>query len=347
VTDDVHHEVRLPRAGAAPLRAILVRVGFAVALVVFVALVAYVGRDGYRDADGGEVGLLDAFYYATVSITTTGYGDITPVTEGTRLATVLLITPARVLFLILLVGTTLEFLAERSRQAFLRRRWRARVRDHAIVCGYGTKGRSAVRVLLAQDYTPDRVVVIDRDPTAVARANAAGLTGIVGDAATTDALQAARIDTARTVVVAPDRDDAAVLTTLTARELNRRVTIVAAVREAENAHLLRQGGADSVIVSAEAAGRLLGLATQSPQAVELLDDLLTVGEGLDVSERPVRPEEVGGPAREGTGEVVLGVVRDGELIRSHDPRCRSLQPGDRVMRLLHVGLAPERTEEPR
>ena len=39
--------------------------------------------------------------------------------------------------------------------------------------------------------------------------------------------------------------------------------------------------------------------------------------------------------------MVLGVVRDGQLIRAHDPRCRSLLPGDRVMRLLHVGLAPE------
>jgi len=47
--------------------------------------------------------------------------------------------------------------------------------------------------------------------------------------------------------VAPDRDDTAVLITLTARELNRGVTIVSAVREAESAHLLRESGADSVI----------------------------------------------------------------------------------------------------
>ncbi len=335
------HEVRLPGPAAGPLRAILTRVGLALALVLFVAVVAYLGRDGYRDSGGGRVGFLDAVYYASVSITTTGYGDITPVTPGARLATVLLVTPARVLFLILLVGTTL--LAERSRRAFLQRRWRSRVRDHAIVCGYGTKGRSAVRVLLAQGYTADRIVVIDTDPRAVERANAAGLAGIVGNAATTEVLQSAGIESARAVVVAPDRDDSAVLTTLTARELNRRVTIVAAAREADNAHLLRQGGADSVIISAEAAGRLLGLATDSPRAVEVLEDLLTAGEGLDITERDVRPDEIGGGCRLDPGEMLLAVARDGELIRFDDPRSGRLAPGDRILRL---GRAPERAPAP-
>ncbi len=53
-----------------------------------------------------------------MSITTTGYGDIRPVTDEARLVTTLLVTPARVLFLIILVGTTLEILAERSRYAY-------------------------------------------------------------------------------------------------------------------------------------------------------------------------------------------------------------------------------------
>jgi voltage-gated potassium channel len=61
------------------------------------------------------VGLLDAFYCSTVSVTTTGYGDVIPVTERARLLTTLLVTPARILFRIILVGTTLEVLAERTR----------------------------------------------------------------------------------------------------------------------------------------------------------------------------------------------------------------------------------------
>ena len=92
---------------------------------------------------------------------------------------------------------------------------------------------------------------------------------------------------AAAVIVAPDRDDSAVLITLTARELNPPARIVASVREAENAHLLEQGGADSVVVSSGAAGRLLGHAVHSPRVVQVLEDLLSVGEGLDIIEREV------------------------------------------------------------
>ena len=119
-------------------------------------------------------------YYATVSITTTGYGDITPVTTGTRLATTIIITPARILFLILLVGTTLEVLAEGSRQAFRQRSWRRRLHDHTIVCGYGTKGRSAIAVLRAKGVDAEQIVVIDPRADHVAEANRAGHAGVDG-----------------------------------------------------------------------------------------------------------------------------------------------------------------------
>ena len=89
------------------------------------------------------------------------------------------------------------------------------------------------------------------------------------------------------MIVATDRDDAAVLVTLTARELDPDATIVAAAREAENVHLLKQSGADSVILSSAAAGRLLGQAVHSPQTVEVLEDLLSVGSGIDLVEREV------------------------------------------------------------
>jgi voltage-gated potassium channel len=324
--------VQLPTPRQRPLRAIGVRVVVALALLFLVAIVAYLGRDGYRDSAGGDIGLLDAFYYATVSITTTGYGDIVPVSDGARLATTVLVTPARVLFLIILVGTTLELLAERYRATARLRRWRSSVRDHVIVCGYGVKGRAAIDQLMGQGVPPGDIVVIDPDARAIARANDDGYAGIVGDASHSATLRDAGIADARAVVVAPSRDDAAVLITLTVRELAPRVFIAAAAREAENAHLLRQGGADSVISSSDAAGRLLGLATHSPRIVNVLEDLLSAGEGLDIIERPIEHGEVQAasvPANR--GELLVAVVRAGELIRFDDPRAEQFHPGDRLV----------------
>jgi voltage-gated potassium channel len=335
-TEDHRLPIRLPGSERSPFGSIQRRVALALALVIFVALVAYLDRGGYRDAAGGEVGLLDAFYYATVSITTTGYGDVIPISDRSRLLTTVLITPARVLFLILLVGTTLEFLAERTRDLYRVRRWRETLRDHVIICGYGTKGRSAVASLLGGGTQRSEIVVVDTDERALEKARADELAAVAGDATRTDVLRAAGIEEARAVVVASDRDDAAVLITLTARELNRSAAIASAVREEENAHLLRESGANSVITSSGSAGRLLGLAIETPRLVAVLEDLLSVGEGLDIVECPVADEEAGRSlAGFNARQVGLAVVRAGELLRFDDPRTGKLERGDRVICLVN------------
>ena len=325
--------IRLPAGRRGPLARLLVRLAIAIALLLWVALITYFDRDGYVDADGTPIGFLDAVYYATVSVTTTGYGDIRPVSEQARLLSILLVTPARVLFLIVLVGTTLEILAESTRQAFRVTRWRAMLSDHVIVCGYGTKGQAAVKVLLGHGVTKDRIVAIDSSPEALGAAERDGIAAVRGSASDAGVLEAAGITKASSVVVAAHRDDTSVLITLTARELNPDITIAAAVREEENVHLLRQSGADSVILSSGAAGRLLGLATQSPATVDVIDDLLTVGEGLDLAEREVRPEEVGPLSELHQRDPVLAVIRDGEVLRFDDERAAQLERGDRLVYL--------------
>jgi voltage-gated potassium channel Kch len=325
--------VQLPGEDVSPLTKIGRRMLIALALIVFVAVVTYAERDGYTDPEDDEISLLDAFYYSTVSITTTGYGDIRPVTDSARLATTVLVTPARVLFLVLLVGTTLEILAERTRQAWRQSRWRRRLKDHTIICGYGSKGRAAVRTLVDKGVDRGNIVVIDERHDARDRAVADELAAVAGSAASNYTLQEAGIGEARAVIVAVDRDDTAVLVTLTAREHNPTATIVAAVREEENVHLLHQSGANAVITSSAAAGRLLGLSTKTPQMTEVLEDLLTVGEGLDIVEREVGPDEAGPIPAMAREAKLLAVVRGEKLLRFDDERIGELRAGDQVIEL--------------
>lgn len=77
------------------------------------ALVVWLDRGGYHDNADGTVDLLDCVYYATVTLSTTGYGDIVPSSDSARLINILGVTPLRVAFLIILVGTTLEVLRRR------------------------------------------------------------------------------------------------------------------------------------------------------------------------------------------------------------------------------------------
>jgi voltage-gated potassium channel len=274
--------------------------------------------------------LLDCVYYATVSLSTTGYGDITPVTPSARLINVLVITPLRVAFLIVLIGTTVETLTTQSRQALKIQRWRSRVRNHTIVVGYGTKGRAAVETLLGDGAEPTDIVVVDTDRANLDAASALGLVTVTGNATRSSVLRIAGVHQASAIVVAVNRDDTAVLVTLTARELSPNVRIVASVRESENVHLLRQSGASSVVVSAETAGRLLGMATTTPSVVEVVEDLLTPDAGFAISERPVEEAEVGGSPRH-LQDIVLGVVRGDHLYRVDASAVDALEADDRLL----------------
>ncbi len=334
--------LRLPFNEASPLAAVAKRVLLAGSLLLLMVLAVYLDRGGYRDADGNGVTLLDSVYYATVSLSTTGYGDIVPITPQARLVNIIVVTPLRVLFLIILVGTTLEVLAERTRESLRSQRWKARMNQHTVVVGYGTKGRSAVRALVADGYPRDRIVVVDSSPATIAEANADGLAGIVGDATRRSVLVQARVAEAERVLVSSDRDDTAVLVVLTVRQLNASAVIVSAVRESENEPLLRQSGASSVVVSSEAAGRLLALSAISPSTGEVLEDLLIPHSGLDVHERGVLPDELGRGVRQ-LPELVLAVVRGGTLFRFGSPEADALAAGDRLV-VVRDTLQPHRTE---
>src|SRR2546421_8697139 len=91
--------IRIPEGRISPFGSILRRVVWAIVALLAAVLVVYVDRSGYRDVNGDGVSFLDSVYYATVSLSTTGYGDITPVSASARLINVLVITPLRALFL--------------------------------------------------------------------------------------------------------------------------------------------------------------------------------------------------------------------------------------------------------
>ena len=335
--------VVFPRRRLSARESLSVRIVIALACVVITTLLVWIERDGYRDTADGSVSAIDSMYYATVTLSTTGYGDITPESDAARLANVVIITPLRFLFLIVLVGTTIEVLTQAARQRSRVERWRKSMKQHTVVVGFGVKGQAALRSLLAHGVDPHDLVVIADDRYAVAEATRRGVVGVVGDAREQSVLRDAGIPSAARVVIAADQDDTAIMVTLRVRAMAPTATIVAAAREASAADLLRQSGADRVITHAESAGNLMGLSLLSGNVGEMVEDLMDTGRGLEVVERPITRSELGlAPADvQAEGELVLAVVRDGQVHRFDAGGIRVFQQGDNVVVIRPTGRVRE------
>jgi voltage-gated potassium channel len=142
-------------------------------LALFAAVfIVYVDCDSYTGAQDGQLSFLDCVHYATVSLSTTGYGDITPITPEARLINVVVITPLRLHFessgLARLRGEGFHCRADQHDQE----RDPHTARPHV---GYGTTGRTAIAAMVGDEVAPVDIVVVDESAAALEGAKSAGL----------------------------------------------------------------------------------------------------------------------------------------------------------------------------
>lgn len=329
----VKASVSIPENKRSPWFGIFVRIFGAISLLIINALIVYLDRDGYRDSVDNELSWIDCLYYSGVTLSTTGYGDISPVTQSARLTNFLLLTPLRFAFIALFVGTTIEVLTKRSREAFREARWRKTVDQQYVVVGYGVKGRSAVKRLLANSVSPLSIVVVESTHDFDLDIQESKVVAVYGDARREETLRAAQIEQAKQVIIAVDSDDTAVLITLVARRLNPAANIIVAVREGVHNKTFKQSGANTVITTDESTGHLLADTALSPLAGEVLSDLLDPTEGLEVYQREVAKSDIGKSPSElaDAGDLVVSVIRNGVEHRFAYGEIGQLQAGDQIV----------------
>jgi voltage-gated potassium channel len=342
--------LRLPERS--PVPGLITRIAVSVGLILLVAILLWVTRGGLRDNAHPDrpMGFVDVFYFTVVTLTTVGYGDIAPVTPGARLVNAVLLTPIRVFLFALFLGTAYELTFLRYRERLLMNQLRERLHDHAIVCGYGVKGRAIVEELLAHGRSEENIVVIEPDETACQEAASRNLVALKGDASSEALLRAAAVEKASEVLVAPNRDDVCVLICLTVRELAPRVRLIAAAREEENVKLLYRAGADMVVTPSISGARLMASSVRRTAVPLFLEDLLAFGQGLDAQERVITPAEAGktiGDLPDLGRSLVVGLSRPGsEHIPFHRLPGFPLKAGDVLVFLTDSADNPRAPRKP-
>lgn len=323
------------------LRTILRRLAFLLLLYLTVFTVLWLDKDGLKDATKfdasgkriAEQTALDMLYFAAVSMSTTGYGDIVPVTPLARAIDIVLVTPARLLVWIIFWGTTFQITARTFMEEYQMRRLKKRLKDHTILCGYGHTGRSMGREWARLGGQPGDLVIVDSDPVVAQEAANDGHVALHGDATREAMLETANVAEARYLVAATARDDTNILICLTAANLNPTLHIVARANEDENAKLMRSSGARTVVTPATAGGNLMALATHDVGLVSLLEDIMTSGGRLQLGERLVEPGDIGQNPKKLPGVVVVGVERGGRLLPIAELDAEVLRRGDKVITL--------------
>ena len=209
---------------------------------VIVVTTLLAGTVGYMLIEGW--GVIDAFYMTVLSVSTTGFREVHPLSNSGKLLTVAIII-AGVLSIAYLAGRAAQLLIERY---ILRRRGMdrqiRRLRNHYIVCGYGRMGRHVCTELEAEraDY-----VVIEKDEALLDRLISGGVLYVQGDATNDEALLRAGIEHAKGLITVVSSDPENVYTTLSAKTLNPNVFVVSRALQDETESKLRKAGADRVI----------------------------------------------------------------------------------------------------
>jgi voltage-gated potassium channel len=307
------------------------RVAALIGVILLMIIFHWLERHGLRDNYDGHVSFADVVYFTMISATTTGYGDIVPVTQSTRMFDALVVTPIRLFLLLIFVGSAYLFVARRSWEKFVMKRIQRRLHDHIVIAGYGTKNRRAVEELMALGTEPKDIVVVECDPDCVEKAEALGLTVMNADATRDSTLRAAHIERARLLIISAGRDDTSILICLTARHLAADLRISIAINEVDNEEPARRAGADVVVNPFDFAGLLLATSRTGQHIADYLADLASREGKVQLIEREVEPHEIGRSLKDLDGAVALRVIREGKPYGFWRTQATKLKAGDVVM----------------
>ena len=247
-------------------------------LALLLLLVVVLGAAvGYRLLGGPEVTALDSIYMAVITIATVGYGEVvdTSVRPALRVFNMFVILFGIGIMLYVFSASTAFIVEGELKDIFRRRKMLKQIRDltsHFIVCGADETGQYVVQELLK---TGNPFVVIDASDEHLEKIQHLGEFPVLqGDAADEEVLESAGLGRARGLVTVLPEDKDNLMVTVTARQKNPSLRIVARCTDARVADKLIRAGANSAVSPNMIGGLRLASELIRPHVVGFLDLML-------------------------------------------------------------------------
>lgn len=243
-------------------------------LMLFVVIC--IGILGYRYIS--ELSWIDALYMTVITITTVGFGEVQPLGIPAKIFTIFLILTS-----IVIVGYAISIITEYilSRNNFediKQRKMQKEIESmsgHIIICGFGRNGRQAAKKL--QDYGKP-FVIIERNKEIIERLLDDGIPHVFGNANEDEILIEAGIERANTLISALPSDADNLFVVLSARQINKSLSIISRASQETSYNKLKLAGANNVILPDKIGGDHMASLVVIPDLVEFIDNLGIVGE---------------------------------------------------------------------
>lgn len=247
---------------------------------IFLAvLILLAGTVGYIFLEGWP--FIDALYMTVITLATVGFNEVHQLSRAGRVFTMVLIMVG-VGFVFYLAGSIIQFMVEgRIRDILGRRKLEKELRkqkDHYIVCGYGRVGSSICDLLASK---PLGIVVIERDPERIDRISDRSLLYVAGEATDEENLIKAGVEKARGLLAVLKTDSDNVYVTLTARQLNPELFIIARGGEEKSENKLLAAGASRVVSPYLMGAHRIAQTILRPTVTDFLE-LTLMGKSLDI-----------------------------------------------------------------
>ena len=301
------------------------------------SLVFCLGVVGYMRVEGWS--FFDSLYQVVITLSTVGYQEVYPLSRNGRILTMGLIVSGVGSFAYL-VGTFTQVLVEGRLQKFLGRRRMQRIidslNDHVIICGYGRIGSIVAREIIAENVP---TVIVENNPDIGRVLDEQGIPYVLGDATADETLLSAGLLRAKTLVAALTLEAANVYVTLTARQLNPTIRIVARADAQGHTQRLQRAGADQVLVPHLYGGVRMAQSVLRPTVTNFLELAGSSG-GVDLQMEELQVTATSQIAGQNLIEarirprfnlIVIAMKKaSGEMIFNPQPQAM-LEPGDTMI----------------
>ncbi len=260
--------------------------------LLFLLTIVVIGTWGYVLIEGANI--LDAFYMTIITLTTVGFKEVFPLDQWGRIFTIFIIFFGMGTVLYLAGSLTQIIIEGELRKILGRRKLENKIkslRNHIIICGYGRIGEVVCQEIL--EHGNKNVVIIENEPKVLTKLEEAGFLYIPGDATEDNCMVRAGIKRARGLVTVLNSDANNVYITLTARNLNPDIFIVARSSSPISERKLLQAGANKVISPHYLGGKRMAQILLRPTVAEFIDFALhDPNISLSLGEIPVKKSSV-------------------------------------------------------